>query len=709
MEINTYEGLLNKTPGQRDVFRFLRELEEEGTLAEAHLYYEFPLYREDNELTKSHILVTAKNIGVLSIGVCEAATNIDHSVSVIADQLERLYGQLSSKFIKNKALRRKRAIVFTIENLVYAPEAKAQADSDDFLLLDNERAFKESVRGLASDEPLSNEQYSELLASLEGSKGLFRPREKTSEELPEDSRVPYIHEIEDGIARFDRDQKLGYIMPLEGPQRVRGLAGSGKTVILAMKAALTHLREPEATICFTFHTKSLYQHIKQLVSRFYRHFDDRDPDWEKLNILHAWGGQSYPGVYYKACMAHSVRPMTLTDAKRANPGNPFGHACRSLTDSTRILPIYDYIFVDEAQDYDENFLYLCLLLAKKNRVIWGADELQNIFQTKSISYKKIVDSQTPNNPLSAHQLTRDWVLKTCYRTPREVLVCAHAMGFGFYGKIAQLLENREHWEDLGYTVERASYDDEANLKFQLGTEISIYRPKENSPKFVGYDFSIDDVVHSDSFDTVSKEVAALTESLSHCIKHEKVAPSDIMVVCADDRNVSSYFSMISEQLSARGISTNDTHKDSYGVRDFFEEGRVTLSTIHKAKGNEAYVVYVIGVDAIFFNPSARDRNRIFTAMTRTKGWLSISGVGEAAQSFCTELAKAKKNYPYFNFRLPTDPQLKQLKRDISIGLNPKISQQLDALQGELELDDLASVLKNKLVEIEKKMTEKKKF
>src|SRR5207244_4454545 len=112
----------------------------------------------------------------------------------------------------------------------------------------------------------------------------------------------------------DQRQKHGSMIELDGLQRIRGLAGSGKTVVLAMKAALTHLRDPEARILYTFSTKSLYQHIQRLVTRFYRQYDDRDPDWTRLKIMHAWGGRNTPGVYYDACVASGVEPMRYTEA-----------------------------------------------------------------------------------------------------------------------------------------------------------------------------------------------------------------------------------------------------------------------------------------------------------------------------------------------------------------------------------------------------------
>ena len=76
-----------------------------------------------------------------------------------------------------------------------------------------------------------------------------------------------------------------------------------------MKAAHIHLHHPEATILFTFWTKSLYDLAKQLITRFYRQFDDRDPDWTKLNILHAWGGKNIEGVYYNACIDNGIIPL----------------------------------------------------------------------------------------------------------------------------------------------------------------------------------------------------------------------------------------------------------------------------------------------------------------------------------------------------------------------------------------------------------------
>ena len=83
--------------------------------------------------------------------------------------------------------------------------------------------------------------------------------------------------LEKQIATFDYKQKLAALTIVDGPQRIRGMAGSGKTVVLAMKAAQLHINNPEEKILYTFYTKSLYDQVKRLITRFYRMTQDHDP------------------------------------------------------------------------------------------------------------------------------------------------------------------------------------------------------------------------------------------------------------------------------------------------------------------------------------------------------------------------------------------------------------------------------------------------
>jgi superfamily I DNA and RNA helicase len=62
--------------------------------------------------------------------------------------------------------------------------------------------------------------------------------------------------------------------------------------------------------------------------------------------------------------------------------------------------------------------------------------------------------------------------------------------------------------------------------------------------------------------------------------------------------------------------------------NFWCDGAVTVSRVPRAKGNEADMVYVVGFDNVARNESdVNCRNQLFVALTRTRGWASLSGVG----------------------------------------------------------------------------------
>ncbi len=61
---------------------------------------------------------------------------------------------------------------------------------------------------------------------------------------------------------------------------------------------------------------------------------------------------------------------------------------------------------------------------------------------------------------------------------------------------------------------------------------------------------------------------------------------------------------------------------------FWNEGGVTVSRVHRATGNEASIVYVVGIDSVARNESnIQLRNQLFVALTRARGWVSLSGIG----------------------------------------------------------------------------------
>lgn len=647
------------------IFSFINDLkrnEDELSLRDAYVYYDFPVFKDlDEDVLVAQILLVSPIHGIILFHLSEANTLpiIDKELENIIGNLENLYTILYTRLLRNRELRsNKTSLKYGISTIIFCPhfqDSVLEIDTEEIEVITSVGALKRHLDTLVVPAH-STETFKELIATLEGAKGLLIS--KVRESKSENSKAEHINELEREILGFDQYQKTAYMQEITGVSRVRGLAGSGKTVVLAIKAALTHLRNPDARIAYTFYTKSLYQHIKRLITRFYRQFDDRDPNWDNLEIIHAWGSVHMPGIYYNASIENSLSPMGYTEALRQSR-NAFDYVCKTLVKRGELKKSYDFIFIDEGQDFPSSFLELCVMITNDSKIIWAYDELQTIFQTSAPTTEDIFGVDEKGAPKV--ELEEDIILYKCYRNPREVLVVAHALGFGIYGnRIVQMIESEDYWKDIGYIVSDGTLSPNSKVK--------ILRPPENSLESISKKYSIDQLVTSFAAANIDLEVEEVCKRIKSDITQGLLA-EDILVITVDDRYAASYLGKVQEILAETySIASNNMHSDKFAVKDFQIKDRVTLSTVYKAKGNEAYSVYIVGVDALFkFDPTIKERNVLFTAITRTKGWVCLSGIGGTAQLCFDELMIAKQKFPYLEFDYPDDDQIKYMKRDIQEG------------------------------------------
>lgn len=360
--------------------------------------------------------------------------------------------------------------------------------------------------------------------------------------------------------------------------------------------------------------------------------------------------------------------MTLQDGQRiaVRGETAFGAVCEDLLSSGLLKPYYDHVLIDEGQDFPGSFYKLAFDLTKglrdKKSIIWAYDELQDIMNVKirqpdelfglGDDHKPLVDLDRTSSQLPPGA-TNDAVLSKAYRNQRDVLVTAHALGFGVYGDIVQMLESAEHWEDVGYQV--------VSGPLVRGKEVDILRPDRNSPLTIPAteDFPIIKSFLADDFDS---EVKWAVDNIKAFI-HGGLEPEEILVISLDDRNARRYLSHISEMLALAEISSNNVIADPYNEPPFSIAGKVSLSTVYRAKGNEAAAVIAVGLDAV--DTRGRDgRNKIFTAFTRSKAWLRVSGTQGAAKVL-KELETAVKRSPHMNFVMPDLQEIDTIQRGFS--------------------------------------------
>ncbi|WP_321781668.1 DEAD/DEAH box helicase [Burkholderia pyrrocinia] len=664
---------LNNDPLARDFLNYIDANAARLGLEESALYYDFPTYSDYETVTyKPDILLVTRNHGMLALRFVtegQAVRMAEYERSKIDEFLGQFCSLLIGRLLKSRTLRADRSrLAFDVTPIIFcdsprAAQCFASAECD---VVTSFASFDAFLAELAGEEA-SGILLAEARSVLEGAKALTRANRRVVEDPETQSAALALAHLEADIANFDQKQRRAALVTINGPQRIRGLAGSGKTVILAMKAAHLHMTRPDDTILVTFFTKSLRSSIKNLITKFYRHYKEVDPDWDRIHIRHGWGGSRTSGTYADACRRAGMIPRTYDSARSAAPigMDPFQFACNELLSKTSVEPFYDHVLIDEGQDFPEAFYGLCYEVVRGERdtknIVWAYDELQNILNINMRTPEELFGmvNGVPKISLAraAQHLppgaTNDTVLSKCYRNQREVLLIAHALGFGIYSQIVQLLESAEHWQDVGYSV--------ITPNFEVGKQIEIVRPEENSP----LSFERGDVpplIEHFVAGNMSEEVDWVIDNIRNFLSGG-LQPEDVLVVALDDRNMRDYFKLISASLSRAGVATNNIHADPYSEPPFTIPGKVTMSTVYRAKGNEAAVVFAIGVDALFLK-SRFDRNKLFAAFTRTKAWLRVSGYKDAARMVATEIDEAIRNFPALRFVMPDLAQINLIQRDL---------------------------------------------
>lgn len=489
----------------------------------------------------------------------------------------------------------------------------------------------------------------------------------------------------------DKQLKIGLQTP-DAPQQIRGIAGSGKTVVCALRAAKLHWEHPDWSIAVAFRTHGLRQTHEELITAFYQNFSDGDdPDWENIHVRHGWGGRNTgPGMYYEIAKASDESPLSYSGAKRkfgryVKTPKLLDKCCRELINTGEIKTLYDAIIIDEAQDLTPHFFRMCYAaLAEPKRVYWAYDEAQNLASLEALSARDLfgvdrngaqrvsVSGKLPGGINSTH------IMRKSFRTPRSILMTAHAFGMGLYrdGSVIQTLTTQEGWDRLGYEIAEGDFKSSS-----VGEKVVIKRPVDNSPHPFWELQEPGEVLRLYWGEDWKDEINWVIDDIQQNIESENVLPNEIIITHfwpykkrqkpldqlkagLEERlgglkeNRDSVVHHVTESVSQQGRQAN-----------FEEEGKITISEVHHARGNEAGLVYVMGLDSVAEQVSKdvsdsnwrrqhlRSRNKAFVALTRTQGWCRVTGTdptSKIAGEFNRVINDTRSKDPKMQFEVPAD-------------------------------------------------------
>mgnify|MGYP001065584679 CR=1 FL=1 len=249
-----------------------------------------------------------------------------------------------------------------------------------------------------------------------------------------------LDQVKKKIILFDGDQsRFIYSQPTAQKRiTIQGLAGTGKTELLLHKLKDLYVKDKSTKIVFTCFNKILAQSMRKRVPEFFNFMKvEEQIEWdERLWVMPSWGSRGMPntGVYSYICSKYDLEFHAYSYFW------PFDTVCKAaiqdLAGREEVIPLFDYILIDESQDFPQSFFELCEKVTRQVVYIAG-DIFQDI-------YDRTIDQSVQS----------DYLLNKCYRTDPKTLMFAHAVGMGLYEEPVIRWLDDDEWISCGYQISR---------------------------------------------------------------------------------------------------------------------------------------------------------------------------------------------------------------------------------------------------------------
>lgn len=388
--------------------------------------------------------------------------------------------------------------------------------------------------------------------------------------------------VKSKIVLFDTDQTSFVFKSGHGKKYViQGLAGSGKTELLLHKLKEIYSNDTDSRIAFTCFNKILASSMKSRIPDFFDFMRvEKQIEWnEKLFCFQSWGSGKDPfsGIYRYICYYYKIPFGTYA------AGSLDVHCKKAIKDITSQGEVnkkaFDYVFIDESQDFPSSFIELCELVTEKKIFIAG-DVFQNIFR-----------------PIDENVNEADMLLKKCYRTDPKNLMFSHALGMGLFEEPVLRWLKPNEWDACGYNYQ--INDGRAHLSRDP------LRRFEDIP--LNYESTILHVLN-DEEDISSKIISTINNIKT---RHPTTQQGDIAIIFIDRGSyIYEYISQLEYEIHSQlGWESNVSFETKTRHSD-----KLFISNINNAKGLE-FPFVICFAKKLQHNSSFR--NALYTMMARS--------------------------------------------------------------------------------------------
>lgn len=358
----------------------------------------------------------------------------------------------------------------------------------------------------------------------------------------------------------------------DGHRILKGVAGSGKTLVLACRAKYLKTIYPDYKILVVCYNNSLCNHLKQM---FADEFND------KIEV------RNFHGVVKQLTHANlsMLKQETQTDYNR--------RVGQILLDYLQQHPLaedqlYDAILIDEGQDFAQEWIIGLSKLVKEdtNHILFCYDPAQNIFNRKKPSWRSVGLQVQGKKPVE---------LSKCYRNTKEILEIAKA--FLNPKSLASLQDPDEY--------DRVLDPDTGECK--AGEYPSMHY--ENDVKYLA--------------DLIARKIRKLI--------HSQVKPRDIAVLQAKSAEYDVFVTELKRKLETYLPELNIACVFSSAEKKALDlnQNSIKVMNVESSKGLEFPYVFFVGLDYMPRLGENRDaeseRKLAYVGMTRAQNQLFLLG------------------------------------------------------------------------------------
>lgn len=371
---------------------------------------------------------------------------------------------------------------------------------------------------------------------------------------------PHHYATQGTFIKYTKKQTQLIISSIGRREKIKGVAGSGKTTVLAKLAVNAHKRHGDRVLILTFNL-TLKSYIHDRISDVREEFN-----WGAFDIInyHKFMNMSFNRFGINILMPDSIK----NDKKLKDQHIDNYYSNESIFEGYEVEPKYQTILIDELQDYKPEWIKIIrkYFLANDGEMVLFGDAKQNIYE-REVDNKKMV--KTPN-------------------------------GFGEWKDLPHGFRYNDYFmphlaSDFRKVFFKQSDESDDDVVFDDGYKIQ--------PLLIGVGFNQCVVYHSDN-------PLELVNYIFELAKINKIHPNDMVILSSNIAQMVEIDFLVrnNEEFNERTLTTFESKEDLLSpilAKDIqkirsnkkfgfnLNSGILKISTIHSFKGYESPTVFLI--------------------------------------------------------------------------------------------------------------------